>query len=308
MSARKTLASADSTTAIGLEESRRHCKRLATSHYENFIVSSILLPRRLRQPFYNIYAFCRTADDVADESPNAEVALAGLKFLQNHVDAMFDNLRSPEFEAADSRPDASLIFPALADTAATYGLKKQPFDDLLSAFRQDQEKAEYLNETDLLDYCRRSANPVGRMILQLADCCDDKNAALSDEICTGLQLVNFWQDVSRDHAIGRIYLPREEREAFGVEADCLAANSTPTALRDLLRDLCHRAEAYFHRGLPLAQRVPRWLSSDIKLFAHGGLATIAAIRRIDFDCLRVRPRVSKATQLGLMARAAMGLL
>ncbi|MEM0924825.1 MAG: squalene synthase HpnC [Planctomycetota bacterium] len=309
-----------SAETIGLEESRRFCKRLATSHYENFLVCSILLPRRLRQPFYSIYAFCRTADDIADESGSSDLALGGLADLQRRVDWLFD---SPETaveaiheqdRSSTSRPDggpktpSALLCPALSETIATFGLSKQPFDDLLSAFRQDQHQTEYESESDLLDYCRRSANPVGRMILELADCCDVENAALSDEICTGLQLANFWQDVSRDYAIGRIYLPREERRAFGVDVASLAGDSTPPALRDLLRVLCERAEQHFRRGLPLAERVPRWLAADIKLFAHGGLETLAAIRRIQFDCLRIRPTVPKLRQMGLVARAMVGLL
>lgn len=291
-----------------MEESRRFCKRLATSHYENFLVASILLPRRFRQPFYSIYAFCRTADDVADESGSPERALAGLEKLQNSVDAMFGKVRCGFSGVPGTECRVDNLFPALSDTVATFELDKQPFDDLLSAFRQDQHCVEYESESQLLDYCRRSANPVGRMLLQLAGCCDDENAALSDEICTGLQLANFWQDVSRDHAIGRIYLPRDQREAFGVSPASLAGSTTPPSLRKLLCELCSRAEAHFRRGLPLADRVPSWLSSDIKLFAHGGLATLNAIRRIDFDCLRVRPKVSKTTQLSLVARAVLGWL
>lgn len=281
----------------GLEESERFCRGLATNHYENFLVASILLPRRMRQPFYNIYAFCRTADDVADESPSPEVALRGLDELQRQIDSTF----------VGEIPTAGL-FPALADTIETFGLDKQPFDDLLSAFRQDQHIHVYETVDQLIDYCSRSANPVGRLVLQLADVLNPTTEGLSDEICTGLQLANFWQDVARDHKIGRIYLPGDARERFGVTAAMLAEHHTPRPLRELLAFLCDEAELFFRRGLPLADHVPGWLSGDVKLFAHGGLATLDAIRKIDFDVLNVRPKVGRMKQLSLVARAFVGKL
>ncbi len=282
---------------IELKQSEQFCRRLATGHYENFLVASILLPRRMRQPFYNIYAFCRTADDVADQSASDTIALEGLDRLQQQIDCVFDG-QSP----------ADGLFPALADTIATFHLDKQPFDDLLSAFRQDQRMKQYETTAQLLDYCSRSANPVGRLVLQLADSLTPTTAAFSDKICTGLQLANFWQDVSRDHAIGRIYLPGDVRRRFGVTPSMLSASSTPPALREMLAFLCDQAENCFRQGLPLADHVPKWLRSDIQLFAHGGLATLQAIRDIDFDVLRVRPTVGKLTQGWLVARAIVGRL
>lgn len=280
-----------------LRHSEQLCRRLATSHYENFLVASILLPKRMRQPFYNIYAFCRTADDLADESPTPEVALAGLDQLQKQVDATFEGT-----------PPTTSLFPALADTIATFRLEKQPFDDLLSAFRQDQHACLYETAGQLLDYCARSANPVGRLVLQLAGSRNTVADNLSDEICTGLQLANFWQDVARDHQIGRIYLPRDARDRFGVSIEMLSETATPTPLKKLLASLCDEAEGHFRRGLPLADHVPKWLAGDIRLFAHGGLATLDAIRRIDFDVLRVRPTVGKIRQMNLVARAILGKL
>lgn len=251
----------------------------------------------MRQPFYNIYAFCRTADDTADESPSAESALAGLDRLQSQIDVTF----------AGSPPPTS-FFPALADTIATYQLEKQPFDDLLSAFRQDQHTSVYETTPQLIDYCMRSANPVGRLILQLADSLNEHAVKLSDQICTGLQLANFWQDVARDRQQGRIYIPADARDQFGVQAAMLDQSTTPPAMRKLLAELCDQAEAYLRRGLPLADHVPKWLSGDIKLFAHGGLATLDAIRKIDFDVLRVRPTVGKFRQATLVVRASLGKL
>ncbi|KAA5544508.1 squalene synthase HpnC [Roseiconus nitratireducens] len=280
-----------------LRNSELVCRRLARSHYENFLVASILLPRRLRQPFYNIYAFCRTADDLADQSPSPEAALTALDDLQSDLDATF----------AGHPPDTS-FFPALAHTVETFDLAKKPFEDLLSAFRQDQHVTQYASMPELIDYCTRSANPVGRIVLQLAGQLNEQTAPLSDQICTGLQLANFWQDVKRDWEIGRVYLPQDACRRHGVQPRDLADSRTPETLKSLLAQLCDDAEAHFHRGLPLAEHVPRWLAGDIRLFAHGGLATLQAIRKIDFDVLRVRPKVTKMVQLKLMTRAATGRL
>ncbi|MEL6104452.1 MAG: squalene synthase HpnC [Planctomycetota bacterium] len=285
------------STRTTLRQSEQFARRLARSHYENFLVASILLPRRLRQPFYNIYAFCRTADDVADESPDPQTALRGLQTLQSQIDATFAN-----------EPPTATFFPALATTIATFRLDKTPFDDLLSAFRQDQRKTEYASDAELIDYCSRSANPVGRMVLSLAESLTEETAVLSDHVCTGLQLANFWQDVARDLTIGRIYLPSDRLQKYGVEASMLHGNATPTPLRELLEELCDEAETRFDRGLPLAVKVPKWLAGDIRLFAHGGKQTLRAIRDIDYDVLRIRPTVGKMKQLRLVARAMFGLL
>ena len=200
----------------------RETRRLARSHYENFLVASVLLPRRLRQPFYNVYAFCRIADDLADESGSTTAALALLSEFQSHLDQTFQG----------EPPNPTFI--ALSGTIDEFDLPKQPFDDLLDAFRQDQHKFRYADFQEISEYCRRSANPVGRLVLQLADCCTPENANLSDEICTGLQLANFWQDIARDYGIGRIYLPAEEMDRFGVEESMLGRSYTPPELRRLL--------------------------------------------------------------------------
>ncbi len=279
-----------------LKAAEKESRQLARSHYENFLVATLLLPRHLRQPFYNVYAFCRTADDLADESGTPAVALDHLRDFQQQLDDTFAG-----------RPGHKL-FVALADTIERFDLPKQPFDDLLDAFRQDQHQNRYGDFDELHHYCRRSANPVGRIVLRLGGCLDDQTAELSDQICTGLQLANLWQDVARDQQIGRIYLPQDEMDKHGVTAEMLTRSSTPKSLRELLSRQCDRAEGFFRRGLPLAERVPRWLSADVKLFAHGGLATLDAIRRVDFDVLSQRPHVSKHRQLWMLAKAAVGRL
>lgn len=261
------------------------------------MVASFLLPRRLRQPFYNIYAFCRTADDVADESPTPQKAISGLESLQGRVDEIYAGQTPPED-----------LFPALAGTIRQFGLSKRHFDDLLSAFRQDQHQQQYATNDELIDYCQRSANPVGKLVLELADALNPATEVLSDRICTGLQQANFWQDVARDFQIGRVYLPLDRCEAFGVDVSQLGQSSTPTSLRSLLQCLCDETEALFREGLPLADQVPPWLASDIRLFAHGGLETLNAIRKVDFDVLHTRPTVTKWTQMSLVAKAALGWL
>ncbi|MDA7904715.1 squalene synthase HpnC [Rhodopirellula sp.] len=274
-----------------LRQAREFTRKLATSHYENFLVASILLPKELRQPFYDIYAFCRTADDLADESRNPEEALRGLGRWQQQLDLAFEG--QPE----------ELLFVALEATVRKYEIPKQPFDDLLDAFRQDQHRNRYESMSELFDYCRRSANPVGHIVLHLGHSCTAGNRILSDHICTGLQLVNFWQDVARDFAMGRIYVPREQMRKFGVEEEMFGQTSTAEPLRRLLASECERAEKLFHLGLPLAESVKPWLANDVKLFAHGGLQTLRAIHRIDYDVLGSRPTVGKLQQFGLVLRA-----
>ncbi len=294
----------------------KETRRLARGHYENFLVATILLPRRLKQPFYNVYAFCRTADDLADQSPSPEIARQRLADFQRRLDETFAGLgkRSETTAAVEPKSkrnvekDSDHIFIALAKTIEQFDLTQQPFDDLLDAFRQDQEKVRYADFGQLLDYCRRSANPVGRIVLQLGGCLDEPNGELADQICTGLQLANFWQDVARDYAIGRIYLPQDEMADHGVLESMLGQTDTPSSLRKLIASQCDRAEGYLRRGAELAGRVPSWLSSDVKLFAAGGLATLDAIRGIDCDVLRVRPTVSRRRQFWMLAKAAVGRL
>ena len=286
----------DPTWRRQLKIAEKESRRLARSHYENFLVASLLLPWRLRQPFYNVYAFCRTADDLADESASTEEALERLDVFQRQLDETFDG-----------NPRTNL-FIALMNTARQFELPQQPFDDLLDAFRQDQRKTRYQDFPELLEYCRRSANPVGQIVLRLGSCCEEQTSQLSDQICTGLQLANFWQDVARDHSRGRIYLPQDAMRRHHVSEAMLAESRTPGPLRELIQSECDRAEGFFQRGLPLAEQVPRWLSGDIRLFAHGGLATLEAIRRIEYDVLGQRPIVSKPRQAWMVAKAAVGLL
>jgi squalene synthase HpnC len=282
--------------AVSLAEAHHFCRQLATSHYENFIVASIFLPKNLRQPFYNIYAYCRHADDLADESLSPEVATRELLSWREQLHAC----------AAGQAEHP--IFVALRDTMEQFKLDIAPFDNLLSAFLLDQTKVRYASFDELRQYCQNSADPVGRIILRLADADTPENCRLSDLVCTGLQLANHWQDVARDHQSGRIYLPRDDAHTFGVDLESLAAAGHRTAVRELIRFECERAKAMLCEGKALASSVPRWLANDVRLFVHGGLATLDAIAKIDYDVLRVRPHVSRFKQLQLMLAAALNRL
>ncbi|MCM2373380.1 squalene synthase HpnC [Aporhodopirellula aestuarii] len=283
-------------TVSQLAASRRQCRDIARSHYENFLVGSLLLPRRMRQPFFDVYAFCRTADDLADESESAAVASASLAKYRDCLARIYDD------------QNVEGLFIALADTIRQFRLPRQPFDDLLDAFVQDQTVHRYHDEDSLLKYCARSANPVGRLVLAMGESDSDENVRLSDEICTALQLANFWQDVARDYAIGRIYLPATVMTDHGfdetlIEQTIKTGQSTPRCFRDAIASQCARTRERFERGRTLPAKLPKWLAADIELFIHGGLATLDAIERIDCDVLRRRPTVSKGKQAYLFARA-----
>ncbi len=269
-------------------EARNYCRRLAQTHYENFSVASKLLPRSLRQHFFHVYAYCRWADDLADEMGDPAQSLRLLDWWEEQLDECYaGRARHP-------------VFVALRDTIAEFAIPAQPFRDLLTAFRQDQTTPTYDTFESLLGYCRNSADPVGRLVLHLGRCCDERSVELSDSICTGLQLANFWQDVRRDRAKGRIYLPLEDCKKFGVtEADLDRPTATPE-FKQLLRFEVDRAEEFLRRGLPLVERMPRGLAGDIWLFAQGGLKILAKIRALDYDVLAVRPKVTKFDQLRLL--------
>jgi squalene synthase HpnC len=238
-----------------------------------------------------VYAFCRWADDLADEMHRRERSLQLLDWWQAELDACFD------------RRPRHIVFVALAETVREFSLPTVPFCDLLDAFRQDQTKSRYATIEDLLDYCRRSANPVGRIVLQLGRSASADNVRLSDALCTGLQLVNFCQDVARDWDLGRIYLPQETLTSFGCdESVFLRRVATPEFRRALAREV-DRAEQFLQSAWPLVRTVSRELRVAVELFLEGGLATVAAIRRIEFDVWRARPTVGRRTKIALAARA-----
>jgi squalene synthase HpnC len=275
-------------------EAQAYCERLARSHYENFSVASWFLPARLRQHFFNVYAYCRISDDLGDEVGDPLASLQLLDQWQEELDACYTgNPRHP-------------VFVALADTVRRCDIPKQPFVDLLTAFRQDQKVTRYSTFDHLLGYCRYSANPVGRLVLYVCGYHDAERQALSDFTCSALQLANFWQDVSSDYARGRIYLPLEDLHRFKVGEESISAQQNTPAFCELMRFEVQRAREWFQRGLPLVRMVDRELAIDIDLFSRGGQEILNAIERQDFKVLGRRPAISKSRKLLLVARAAWG--
>src|SRR4051812_38954509 len=266
----------DSRLTIGLAEARDYCARLTASHYENFSVVTWLTPRELRPAFRAVYAFCRWSDDLGDEVGDPGRARQLLAWWRGELQALY--------RGQAHHP----VMIALADVVETFRIPIGPFEALISAFEQDQTVREYDTYGRLLDYCTRSANPVGHLVLYLARRFDAENARLADCTCTGLQLANFWQDVARDSAIGRVYLPREDRERFGYpDADLRALRFTP-AFAALLRFEVERARALLRQGRALVPRLPRALAVDVDLFGRGGLAILDRIEAQGFDVLARR--------------------
>jgi squalene synthase HpnC len=263
-------------------QAETYCRSLARRHYENFPLASWMLPRRLHQHFFNVYAYCRWADDLGDEIGDKARSGELLGWWRGQLEACY--------RGSAMHP----VFVALKSTIEHFAIPKQPFDDLISAFEQDQRVTEYESFGELRDYCRRSADPVGRIVLYLCESFSNENAELSDSICTGLQLANFWQDVGRDFDIGRIYLPRESRRQFGCTDEDLHRRSTNEAFIDLMRFEVTRARQFLVAGLPLVDAMPGRLQIDIELFARGGLAILDQIERIGYRVWERRPVVRKS--------------
>lgn len=283
-------------SAPSLEESREYCRRLARTHYENFSVATWFLPKKLRQDFLNVYAYCRISDDLGDEVGDAATSLALLDEWQSELDACYSG--------APRHP----VFVALAETVRKFDIPKREFSDLLIAFRQDQAVTRFETFNDVLAYCRYSANPVGHLVLYLCGYRDAERQLLSDYTCTALQLANFWQDVSVDYAKGRVYLPLKDLRRYSVSEEDLAQNRNTPAFREMMKFEVERAREWFDRGLPLVKKVNKELAIDIELFTRGGQEILNAIERQNFAVLGRRPVISKTRKLALVVRAAIGKL
>jgi squalene synthase HpnC len=277
-------------------EAREYCRRLARSHYENFSVASWFLPERLRQHFFNVYAYCRISDDLGDEVGDTAASLQLLNEWEAELNACYDG---------DPRHP---VFVALAETVRKFEIPKHEFVDLLTAFRQDQSVSRYETFNDLLGYCKCSANPVGHLVLYLCGYRDSDRQQLSDCTCTALQLANFWQDVSGDFAKGRIYLPLEDLRRFGVSENAIRDRENTSGFREMMKFEVERAREWFRQGLPLIAKVNRELAIDIELFSRGGQEILNAIGRQNYAVLGRRPAISKTRKLALVARAALGKL
>jgi phytoene synthase len=252
---------------------------VSVGHYENFPVASALLPRRLRRPIAVIYRFARSADDFADEGELADAArLAGLDAYRRELDAIGSGV-------APGTP----LFQELATVVREHGLPLQPFRDLLDAFSRDVTTKRYADFAELLDYCRRSANPVGRILLHLFGRNDAQSLARSDAICSGLQLANFWQDVALDWAKGRVYLPQDEMRRFGVAEAQIAEQRCDGAWRALLGFQIERTRAMLLQGAPLGRTLPGRTGLEIRATVQGGLRILDKLERAGCDLFRRRP-------------------
>ena len=276
-----------------LERAYAECGRIARTHYENFPIGSFLLPRRLRRDLAAVYAFARGGDDLADEG-DPEGRLARLAAYEERLLAC----------AAD--PDAvdDPVFLALGHTIATHGLAIEPFRDLLTAFRRDAagETRTMATFADLLEYCRCSANPVGRIVLGLFGYHDAERQARSDEICTALQFTNCWQDVAKDLERGRVYLPQEDIDRFAGSREALSSGRLTPGFAALMAFEVDRARAWFARGLGLAALVHGRLRREVRLFAHGGLAVLARIEETGYDVFTRRATLRRGDLLRLVLR------
>ena len=266
---------------------------MAVDHYENFPVASVLLPAHLRPAVKAIYAFARSADDIADEgdaTPSQRLAaLAAYDEALDDIDA--------------SRPPTDPMFAVLADVIRTYRLPLAPFRDLLSAFRQDVVTARYQGFDGLLDYCRRSANPVGTLMLHLYDAATPKNLRDSDAICSALQLINFWQDVAVDWKKQRIYLPLDDLDRFGVSEQDIASANAGTAWQALLQFEINRARTMMLSGAPLARRLQGRIGWELRMVVQGGLRILERLEQAEGDVFTRRPKLGKRDWLLVLWRA-----
>jgi squalene synthase HpnC len=274
-----------------LDAARAYCTNLVRSHYENFTVANLLMPKPLRQHFQNVYAYCRWADDLSDETGDSTESLRLLDWWQVELDACYrGELRHP-------------VLVALADTIQAFSIPVDPFGRLLTAFRQDQQPIRYQSFDELLGYCHNSADPVGELVLYLGKCHTKENVALSNSICSGLQLANFWQDVARDQLAGRVYLPNETLDQFGYTAAMLSQRTYNTAFRDVLEFEVERARKMLIAGQPLVQRVPKQLRMAIAMYIRGGLAILELTRQLQYNVWQQRPCLTRLDKMWIACAA-----
>ena len=276
----------------GLDQAFDYCEKLAKNHYENFSVTHGWLPREIRPHFCSIYAYCRWSDDLADELDDPVGSIRLLGWWRG------------ELQKASRGESLHPVFVALHHTMETYSLSIVPFDDLLSAFVQDQSVTSYEDDAQLLDYCRRSANPVGRIILGLARTSSPQTLEWSDSICTGLQIANFCQDVSLDAARGRFYLPKERLDRGRITQSQWAQGSDRAP--KVLQEWTEQARMHLSAGAPLAEQGPSWFRRSVRLFVGGGLQILDNIAGNRFDVWSQPVEVTKFQKIRLAVRAVLG--
>jgi phytoene synthase len=252
---------------------------MPVDHYENFPVASVLMPRRLRKPVAAIYHFARAADDIADEGN-----LDDTERLRQ-----LEGFRSELVRVSSGETPATPLFQALAAEIHEYALPMQPFYELLEAFSQDVTKKRYANFNEVLDYCRCSANPVGNLLLHLYQDATPVNLAYSDAICTGLQLINFWQDIAKDYAIGRIYLPLDEMSQYGIAERQIATGHVDAAWRNFMAFQVERARKLMLKGKPLGSILTGRIGLEMRMIIAGGLRILNKLENVNYDMFRRRP-------------------
>ena len=279
-----------------LDEARAWCHALATTHYENFHVATFFLPRRVRPHFESVYAFCRLSDDLGDEVADTNTALRLLQTWGAMLDECYD-------APSQSRHP---VFVALRETIVACDLPRTLFHDLLRAFEQDQVKTEYYTWDEAVEYSRYSANPVGRLVLMVCGYRDERRALLSDKICTGLQLANFWQDCVRDSEIPRRYIPAEYMERFGVAEGQIEGRVFTPEFGAMMRALVDRTRDMLRDGARITETVDAELRVTLDLFRKGGEAILDGIATQNYDVLRGRPVLTRRKKLMLLVSALIG--
>lgn len=279
-------------TSAEVAQACRWCRQLAKSHYENFPVASLLLPRRQRDPIAAIYAFARSADDIADEGDASEA-----ERLQQ-----LDDMDKALYAIEQGNPPAQPVYIALADAIERHTLPVELFHDLLSAFRQDVTCKRYANFGELMNYCRRSANPVGRLLLHLNHQASEQNLARSDAICSALQLINFLQDIRQDYEEnGRIYLPMDEMQRFAVNEDAIRERRNSFEMKELIRFQIHRASKLLGAGSPLGMQLRGRFGLELRTIILGGARVLEKLHAQ--DDVFARPRLDRRERLGILLSA-----
>ena len=269
---------------------------LATHHYENFHVVTLLLPKELHQHFYNVYAFCRWADDLGDEIEDKQESLRLLAWWRNELEAMY--------RGEVTHP----VFVALRSTVQEFEIPVEPFERLICAFEQDQVVSRYQDFDQLFGYCTNSANPVGHLVLYLCRYRDAERQRLSDYTCTALQLANFWQDITVDLRKDRVYLPLQLIAAHGYTVEELFALKFNPRFEAVMSEAVNVAGNLFQKGLPLIRTVNRRLALDLELFSRGGMKILDKIKSQGYNVLKERPRITKAERVSLILRCLPRLL
>jgi squalene synthase HpnC len=287
---------APDTAAYSEAEALQYTRWLATHHYENFHVVSFLLPKELHQDFYNVYSFCRWADDLGDEIGDPQESLRLLAWWRGELQSMYNG--------GASHP----VFVALKDTVRRHQIPIEPFDRLIQAFEQDQTVTRYRTFTDVFGYCVNSANPVGHLVLYLCGYRDAERQQLSDYTCTALQLANFWQDVTVDLQKDRVYLPLDLFAQNGYTIEELFSQVYNRRFEAVMREAVRVAEDLFLKGLPLMEMVDRRLALDLELFSRGGMKILQKIKTRRYDVLKSRPHISKVERVGILLRCLPRLL